>query len=625
MKRSILPTGMLTGAGKWLTLALTTTAAVVGLVVNAKNLGLTAWLGSRGFSFADMAARRVLIAPAYVTLEAVGDTFQMAATVLDERGGTLTGATLQWKAMNPAVAVVDSSGAVVAQGPGSTLLAVTVREYTARAVVMVRQRVTAVEITDTLIRIPEGASARLSAFAVDPRGNRIVNAFPIWTSADTSLVWVDSLGRATARGPGRTTLTAALEGFTDRLAVEVALTPAALRLVSGGGQRGIVGRRLQQVAVVEVLSTGGRPVEGVSVRFAPDAEHAGGDPTRSLTDRNGRARMTWTLGTVPGRQRLLVSAEGLDSVLALTAEADPVAANIRVEPGNADLRGPAGAALAEPAVIRVTDSLGAAVTDVPVSWAVLDQGMIEPLADRTDSLGEARARWTLAPQAGVQRLRVRVGNPRTMPATVLTATALAGGPAGLTVSGGDKQGGNVGMTLRRPIVARVTDRHGNPVPGAALRLSASRGTVPDSTVTTDSAGQVAVPWTLGREAGTAQLEIRAVEGGVTARASATARPSAAANVEFQAPSTTGVTGRSLAKPITALVTDAYGNPVPNVLTTFTVSAGSVSPARVMTDEKGVATARWTLGPAAGNQTVTATVRGTAAKATATVRATAPRR
>ena len=624
MKRWILFPTMLTGAGKRLTILLTTSAALVGLVVNARNLGLTAWLGGQGFSLADLAARRVIVTPAYTTLEAMGDTLQLAATVLDDRGATLTGATLVWKVMNPAVAAVDSSGAVVAHGPGSTLVAVTVGEHTARAVVTVRPRVTAVEIADTLVRIPEGSSTVLHAFGIDPRGNRITNLAPAWTSADTTVVWVDSLGRATARGPGRTTVTAGLDGFSERAAVEVSLTPAALRVLSGEGQRAAVGARLPQAVVVEVLSRGGHPVDGVSVRFAA-TQPAEGEPLTSVTDRNGRARAWWKLSLVPGRQHLLVGVEGVDSVLGLTAEADPVASNTRIEVGNAGLRGPAGEPLAEPAVIRVSDTLGTAVADVPVSWSALDRGVIEPVADRTDSLGEARARWTLAPKAGVQRLRVRVGNPRTMPAASFTALALPAGPAQIAIATGDRQEAAVGARLRRPVVVRVTDHHGNAVPDASLRVVPTRGTVPDTVVATDADGEAAVSWTLGRQAGPAELTLRTVEGGISVQASARARPAAAANIEIQAPPATGRVGRPLARPITALVTDVYGNPVPNALTGFTVSAGSVAPARVMSDDKGVAAARWTLGTAAGDQTLTATVRGTTVRTAATVRAAAPPR
>jgi hypothetical protein len=625
MKRSFLPPPLLHGAGKWLTLSLTTTAALVGLIVNAQNLGLTAWLGSKGLSFANLAARRVLVSPARDTLEAIGDTLQLAATVVDERGGTITGATLVWRSMNPSVATVDSSGAVVARGPGSTLIAVSVRDLAARTVITVAQRVVGVEVADTVARFPEGTVATVEAHGVDARGYRVSGRPVAWVSSDTTVVAVDDRGVAHGRAPGRAVLTASLETFSDRVTVEVVLTPAAVRIVAGDGQRAPAGLRLAQPVVVEVLSRGGRPVDGVPVTFVLTDGAGVIDPPVATTDRIGRARATWTLSAVPGRQRLAASVGGVDSTVFLTAEADPVSANTRVELLTPELRGPAGGDVSGIAVVRVTDTLGAALVDVPIAWWALDGGSVEPLANRTDSAGEGRARWKLGTRAGPQRARVQVGSARSVPVTTISAVALPGGPAAVTVVSGDKQEATVAAELRRPVVVRVADPHGNAVPAAGLVVSPATGSVAESLLTTDSTGLTRIAWRLGRAAGAQQLNISTVEGKVTTQVTARARPAAPANAEVLSPPVTGTAGRALAKPVTVLVTDAYGNAVPNVLAVFSVSAGTVAPARVMTDEKGIAVTRWTLGSTPGEQTLTAAVRGTTVRTVLTLRATAPRR
>ena len=69
------------------------------------------------------------------------------------------------------------------------------------------------------------------------------------------------------------------------------------------------------------------------------------------------------------------------------------------------------------------------------------------------------------------------------------------------------------------------------------------------------------------------------------------------------------------------VTDAYGNAIPDAPTVIAVSAGTVSPTRVMTDQHGQATTRWILGSKPGEQTINVSVRGTTVKTTFTVRAT----
>jgi hypothetical protein len=79
-------------------------------------------------------------------------------------------------------------------------------------------------------------------------------------------------------------------------------------------------------------------------------------------------------------------------------------------------------------------------------------------------------------------------------------------------------------------------------------------------------------------------------------------------------------GGALPAPVTATLADAYGNPVAGEPVTFAPGAGRMSPARVVTDTRGRASARWTLGPAAADQRLTVTaVKGTL-RARATVRA-----
>ena len=70
--------------------------------------------------------------------------------------------------------------------------------------------------------------------------------------------------------------------------------------------------------------------------------------------------------------------ESVDSALAIVAESDPVAANTRVailvgQVGQ--LSGRAGERLADSVAVRVTDSTGRALADIPVRWTVDDGGV----------------------------------------------------------------------------------------------------------------------------------------------------------------------------------------------------------------------------------------------------------
>ncbi|HXY19892.1 MAG TPA: Ig-like domain-containing protein [Gemmatimonadales bacterium] len=606
-------------AGKWTVLLLTTIAALIGILVNARSLGLTPWLGVAGAGFANLAARRVVIAPAQDTLTAVGDTLQLAATVTDEHGATISGASVVWASDDSAVATVDSSGAVAARGPGAATITAAVHDHVGRASVTVQQRVRSVAIArDSVVRLPEGGAVQLLARALDARGRLVAGRTVRWESDDSSVVAITSSGSASARTPGRTTLTASIEGASASIAAEVSLAAASVRLLSGDDQRAGAGRRLPQAVTVLVLSHGGRPVPGAAVSFATGDAQGKADPETSATDRDGRAHATWSLGPQAGRQHLTATVVGLDTSVVLTAEADPLPTNTRVQLAGDAPQGTAGATLASPVTIRITDSSGAAVADVPVAWTAAS-GSIEALSPRTDSLGQASARWTLGRRAGPQRARAQVGNPRTMPPFTITATALAGPAATVAVESGADQSGPVGAALRRPIVVRLTDSAGNVAAGATLRAAPASGSVADTLVVADQAGRASLVWTLGHQAGPQRLDLRAGDG-APVRVGANARPLEPANIAPGAAPRSAPAGRALPKPVPFVVTDAYGNAIPDVQVVFTATSGSVAPVRVMTDAGGQAATRWTLGSRIGEDTLTATVRGTPVTGSVAVRA-----
>lgn len=619
MNKLIGSLGRLTGAGKWIMVVLSTMAVIVGLLANARNLGLTPWLGLGGVSLADLAAHRVLLAPAVDTLTAIGDTLQLAATVTDERGSTIVGATVVWTTDDSAVATVDSSGAVLARGPGVATIFASVRGHAGRARVTVRQRVRSVASgPDTIIRLPEGTTAQLVARALDARGRIVAGRTIRWESADSTIVAVGASGMASAGAPGRTTLSASADGYSASIPAEVSLTVASARLLSGGDQRAPAGRALPLAVAIQVLSRGGRPVPGAAVSFATEYALGKVDPAVATTDRDGRTRVSWSLGPLAGRQHLVVNIAGIDSAVVVTAEADPVPANTRVQSAGDVPQGQIGTMLAAPVGYRVSDSSGVAVADVPVTWSTADGGALEARASRTDSLGEAWARWTLGRRAGSQRARVQVGNPRTIAPFTVTATALPATAATVAIESGAGQDGGVGTTLKRPIVAGLTDRDGNIAAGAMLRAVALSGSVPETLLVADQRGRVSLRWTLGRQAGPQWLELRTGEG-APVRVNARAHPLEPANIVPGGTPRSAPAGRALPKPVVFTVTDAYGNPISDVQVVFGSASGSVGPARVMTDAHGRAATRWTLGSAAGGQTLTATVLGTEVKASVVVR------
>jgi Big-like domain-containing protein len=88
-----------------------------------------------------------------------------------------------------------------------------------------------------------------------------------------------------------------------------------------------------------------------------------------------------------------------------------------------------------------------------------------------------------------------------------------GPPAQVLLVSGDAQTGTVGEQLPQPVVVRVTDSHGRPIPGQLVNfhVTAGGGSVFAGSSITDDAGEARERWTLGTVAGAAQqLEARAV-------------------------------------------------------------------------------------------------------------------
>lgn len=567
--------------------------------------------------------RWVGVAPAADTAFAVGDTLQLTATIADAHGAALPGVTPVWDSDRLDVVSVDSAGTVVAQGQGVAVVTVSAGGRTARATITVRQSPAALAIVgDTVLHVPEGARVRTTARVLDARGHEIVGLAPAWHSGDLGIAAVDGTGEITAVTPGRTLLTAELGGLSARLAAEVVPVPGSLTVVGGEGQRAPVDRRLSAPIAVQVVSRGGRPIAGVAVRFAT-ADGGSVEPVVDTSNTHGIARTAWTLGGLPGRQRLSPAVDGVGTAPVVVAEADPIPANIRIALASEGAAGMVGGLVADPVVIRVTDTAGAALTDLPVTWTVGDGGLMAEYDARTDSLGQARARWRLGKRAGLQAARALVGNPRTTPAFVVTAVAHAAAPATARVVSGAGQSGEVGAELKKPIVVRIADVSGNPVPGAALLVRPVTGTVADTLLAADSSGRVSVRWTLGRSAGTQRLMLRLEHADTTIDLAARARPLAPANLTFDATPSSGATARPIAKPLGVVVTDAYGNAVADRAVRFAARAGRVTPERVMTDAEGRARTRWTLGAKPGEQRLEAAVAGTALRDTAVVVARKP--
>lgn len=313
---------------------------------------------------------------------------------------------------------------------------------------------------------------------------------------------------------------------------------------------------------------------------------------------------------------LLVAGCSAGDGLLLPGDGQP--AIIRVVHGDGQ-SGRVGEELSDPVVIRVTDSQGRPMPGTDVAFELTDAGPgaeIEPATATTDAHGEAEGRFTLGTRRGTQRgeARVVVAEGAEGPKTSFTATALSENANGIAAVSGDGQSGPVSSTLADPLVVEVTDVFGNPISGVSIDWAAvGGGSVSAASTVTDNQGRASVERMLGPAAGP-QATTATSEGlagsPVTFRHTATAGNAAGLSI-VSGNNQTAPVGTRLPADLVVALTDGDGNPVAGEAVTWVVSIGngSVTPENGTTDASGQASAKWTLGPAPGENRLDAVVSG----------------
>jgi hypothetical protein len=461
---------------------------------------------------------------------------------------------------------------------------------------------------DTAILV--GGSAPYRFTATDASGAAVTGASVRWSVSDGTLGAIDAFGTFTPSGKqGRSFITGVTpNGLRDSTTITVTAPPAKLVLVSGGGQSGVAGTPLPQPLIVQAQTSDGTPVPGVPIAFAGTAGGGSAAPASAVTDVNGHAQATMTLGHTAGTQTFAASSPGLTTASANETATAGAAALLVRNSGDAQAD-TIGKLLAQPLVAKVTDAFGNSVAGATVNWARLaGAGTVAATSSTSDAGGLASVGYTLGTVARTDSISATISG---IPAStvVFTERGLPRGASNVTKVSGDAQTATAGSVLSSPLVARVTDNLGNAVPGVLVTwtVPAGGGTVAPQTSTSDSTGTVSVVYTLGGVAGVNQV-IGSIGGGVSATFTETGIIGAPANlVKVAGDAQTGSANAALPVRPAVRVTDAHGNPVPNVLVTFSVTAGggSTTGANQTTDANGVATAgSWTLG-AVGAQSLTA--------------------
>jgi hypothetical protein len=393
-----------------------------------------------------------------------------------------------------------------------------------------------------------------------------------------------------------------------------------LAIEAGDNGSGVRGTASQPAPSVRVTDAGGNPVSGAVVTFAATS---GGSTTPAngqvMSDASGIATLgTWTLSNTVGAQTLTAGiAAGASVTFHSTASSGPANAIGKALPvhgvsDNGDNQsGAAGTVLPKPFIVHVTDGSNP-VEGAVVTWTATDGTIaatsttdVNGLSSNTMTLGGTLGASAAAAQAQVG------GNSVTFHATVN-----AGAPAQLEVTA-QPTNTTSGATLS-PVSFRLRDQFGNPTTGtnavtialttpggAALGGTPTRNAVSGTVTFNDLTVDKANTYTLtasGAGLTSAVTNSFVISAGTASRIAAVAGDNLS-----------GLVSQPTSTPPKVLVTDDAGNPVSGASVTFSVQTGggSISPAGpVSTDQNGFAApSAWTLGAAAGDNTVKAALAG----------------
>jgi uncharacterized protein YjdB len=170
----------------------------------------------------------VLLSTPTLSLAAIGDTGTLGATVLDSRGHSVVGATVQWTSSSTSVATVSTAGLVTAVANGSATITASSGTVSDGTQVHIEQTVHSLRLSSTSVELSALTDTlRLRADVLDHNGHVITTAAVQWSSADSSVATVTSAGVITANANGSTTITARsgeLSGSADVRVQQVAST-----------------------------------------------------------------------------------------------------------------------------------------------------------------------------------------------------------------------------------------------------------------------------------------------------------------------------------------------------------------------------------------------------------------
>ncbi|MEW5931484.1 MAG: Ig-like domain-containing protein, partial [Gemmatimonadota bacterium] len=458
------------------------------------------------------------ISPEEDTLNAVGATIALAATVLDPSGQPVPAASVVWASLDPAIAVVDAEGQVTSLGMGVARITGGSGGKTDTVRVHVKQGPASLRLRpkDPVLNAV-GDTLRLQADGQDSSGRALDPAAVKWTSLSPAVATVDGVGLVTARATGTARVAAEFGGRADtvtvtvrQLVASVAVTPGAPTVQAGQAQ--------QMVAAAK--DSNGNDIPGVAFAWMSS------NPAAATVSGAGVVS-----AVAPGVSYVTATAGSRSGTATVTVTANPgtVPARVAIEPeaGTLDALG-ASAQLGA----TVYSAAGGAMAGVATSWSSLDAGVAT-----VDGAGRVTAR-----AVGTARIVATAGAlADTAAITVRQVVAsVAVSPSAPTVQAGQSQ----------QLTAAARDANGNDVPGVAFAWTSSNS----AAATVDGSGTLR-----GVAAGVSYVTAAAAGRSAVATVTVTADPGTVASRVAVTPETATLDALGATAQLGATVYSAAGS------------------------------------------------------------------
>ncbi len=510
------------------------------LVVSALAAGIFAVACSSPSEPAEPAAINLSLTT--TSLDAIGATQQVTATVVDDEGRTLSGVTPTWSTSASGVATVSTSGLITAVANGTATVTATLGTLTAPVAVTVEQLPATPEIVqgnNQTALVGTQLTTPIRVRIADRLGNVMAGRQVVFTvtsgGGTAGTPAVNSAGDGTAQTTwtlGTTTtnlqrLSATVQGSNASVTINATATPGAASnmLVAPGyvgqGQSATASGAVVFPPSVKVQDSFGNGVAGTTVTFAVQAGGGAVTGASATSDANGIATVgSWTLGAAVGGNTLRASATGLPPVdftansvadVCAPSAALPISVgqtvNAAISLSDCQRAAPDNRnfdhytfTLAAPATVQI---------DMATTVAALDPYLYLFNATTLDSIDanddivlgtNVNSRISRTLSAGSYLIRATTFDPAQVGAYTLTLTSVAvGGPASITVVAGNGQIAAPGVTLPIAPSAVVRDAGGTPLPGVTVNFATvpGVGAITGATAVTNASGVATLgSWTI---------------------------------------------------------------------------------------------------------------------------------